>query len=992
MDVAQFLQIIFEYAEAGYTQVFALPTTQARAVPVTDFSSVPAAIQQFQGQNIYFSPGIAGGPKNEKLSEPDIIGIPALWADVDIFHAAHAKQNLPRTAQEAYTLIPEFLPPSIVVHSGHGLQFWWLLRECWYFDTPEEKRRAQELLTRLQGLIRQRAQSQGWHVDSTQDICRVMRLPGTLNIKIPSEPVWAQVIESGDARYDPSEIDEVLPVLEQTAAKTGKVRTAAFERRPTDGPAAYMLHNCMFLQHWQLNYKSMSEPEWMAAIANTIRGVGGEEVVIELAQHWLGEKYNHNKTIKKIRHAMEDFKGPYSCDYIRQQLGFQGCPPSGCGIQAPCGWSLGRVPQARAKVKSEIILTPETVYQPEFLQAAAVLEKEAPAEYDILWQRLTGQVNKNTFRKELAKIKREQAGLTVIDGGSQEAPPVDQNGDRWLASLVPDVPLNLKMPDSGSNFSLWEFGKTGIRLKKESTDGGIQYQRAAYTPVIISERIYNIDTQTEKAKISFKTDFGHWRHIVLPKSMIYNTRNIVNISNSGVNVTSETARNMVKWLSSLEAANAQIIPMRQGVSKMGWRNNDTEFILPGIATSYTIDIGDDAAESTISGLGQAGDFGAWIGIMQQLRARNKARFIMAASFAAPLLKIVAQRSFLIHNWDNTRGGKSATLHAALSVWGNPEEIAKTFDDSKTNLERTAALFTDLPLGINEYELLNERRKGEIDSTIYMISEGKGRGRGTKDGVQKTVSWRTIALMTGESQITRANTRGGIFTRLIELRGGPLADDDIFASNIYPFTARNYGHAGKLFIEQVLRTDHNWLRDTYNKTRLALRAKYPSKLESHLDAMACIALGDYLAGMWVFGAQESAAGAEAIAMVEMIAAEIVTKAEADEAERAWEWLPDWLAANENRFQSSYGTGKNMGDVFGYRETGTIFIIKSELVKALKEEGFNSNKVLSAWADSNKIPCDILNGRRTFGVRAKRTINNTRPYVISIQDSTIMETFE
>ncbi|MBP2657903.1 MAG: Superfamily helicase protein [Firmicutes bacterium] len=430
MDAVTFLTTVFQYAESGYSQVFALPTTQAKAVPVIDFTDVSAAIQQFQGQNIYFSPGITSEPKNSKLSNPDIIGIPALWADVDIFHPAHAKQNLPRTVEEAYTLIPECLPPSIIVHSGHGLQFWWLLRECWMFDTPEEKQQAQDILTRLQGYVRQRAQAQGWHLDSVQDLCRVMRLPGTVNIKIPSEPVWAQVIDQSDIRYNPSEIDEILPALEQTAAASGKTRTAAFERRPTDGPASYMLQNCMFMQHCQLNAKTLSYGDWLAALTNIVRATDGIQ-----AAHGISaldpDRYKPADTDKKIDEALGAMN-PQNCDYVRTALGFQGCPAGGCGVQAPCGWSLGKVPQARAVVRAITVPTAETVYQPDVLQAVAVLEKDAPAEYDQFYQRLSGQVNKNTFKKELAKLKKEQSGLQIIDGGGV----ADSKGERWLSQTV----------------------------------------------------------------------------------------------------------------------------------------------------------------------------------------------------------------------------------------------------------------------------------------------------------------------------------------------------------------------------------------------------------------------------------------------------------------------------------------------------------------------------------------------------------------------------
>ncbi|MGL5513173.1 MAG: DUF927 domain-containing protein, partial [Sporomusa sp.] len=331
MDTTEFLSTIFQYAEDGYTQIFTLPSTRARAISVTDFSSVSSVIQAAGQQNFYFSPGMCATAKNDKLSENDISGITALWADVDIYHPeAHAAQNLPQSIQEAMTLLSDSLPPSIIVHSGHGLQFWWLLKECWIFDNPEEKQRAKSLLARLQGILRQQAQVKGWRIDATQDLCRVMRLPGTLNRKIPASPVLAQVIEQSDIEYDPSEIDEILPAIAESAATMpAEVREKSFERRPTDGPANFMLANCKFLQYWQLNYKSLPEPVWMAAATNLIRGLGGDKIVVEAAQDWLGEKFNESATYKKIQHWITECH-PTTCEYIQDQLQFTGC--TSCGI------------------------------------------------------------------------------------------------------------------------------------------------------------------------------------------------------------------------------------------------------------------------------------------------------------------------------------------------------------------------------------------------------------------------------------------------------------------------------------------------------------------------------------------------------------------------------------------------------------------------------------------------------------------------------------
>jgi putative DNA primase/helicase len=760
-------------------------------------------------------------------------------------------------------------------------------------------------------------------------------------------------------------------------------RPHSFERRPTDGPAEYMLHNCAFMQHVQLNAKTLSYGEWLAALTNIVRATDGIEAAHAVSALDTA-RYNPKDCDKKIDECLGQMQ-PQNCEYIRTNLGFQGCP-SGCNIKAPCGWSLGSVAQAKAKIRTIITPTPENVNNSEILGALALLQKKEPLVFDDFLQRYNG--NKASLKRELSKSKIESAGFSVIDGGQAEGATTNPKTECWLSQTVPDVPVDLMLPCNSSNYSTWAFSNDGIRMKRIVNMQGQEIEKlddVSYTPVIISERIYNIDNKQEKAKITFKTEFGDWRNVVTQKSNIFNTKNIVSLSNSGLNVTSETAKNLVKWLSTLEAKNAKIIPVKQGVSKMGWRNNETEFILPGIENKYTIDIGDSAAESTVSGLGQAGDYMTWLRVMFEVRKRNKARFILAASFAVPLLKIVGQRPFLIYNWDTTRGGKTATLHAGLSIWGKPEDTSKTFSDSKTNMERTASLYTDLPMGINEYELLSEKQKEEAQSLVYQIAEGKGRGRATREGLQETVQWRTIAIMNGESQFTKYNSRGGVFTRLIEIKGGPLADDDIFASSLYSLTARNYGHAGKTFIERLLSTDHEKLREIYNKTRKKLREKYPAKIESQLDAMSCIALADYLASMWIFSISEDVAAIESINMVEEIIKEITNKTEADESERAWDWLPDWLAANESRFMKvSDHKNKTVNSWLGYMDEEYISVIKSELDKALKVEGFNSSKVFTAWADAGRFPCTInkTSGKRQYGIKSK-SINSTQPWLICIK---------
>lgn len=82
-----------------------------------------------------------------------------------------------------------------------------------------------------------------------------------------------------------------------------------------------------------------------------------------------------------------------------------------------------------------------------------------------------------------------------------------------------------------------------------------------------------------------------------------------------------------------------------------------------------------------------GTLEAWVASMAPHRNRPRFRFILAASFAAPLLAIIKQRIFFVYNWGGSRGGKTAALKAALSAWGDPERLMANFNATQVALER-----------------------------------------------------------------------------------------------------------------------------------------------------------------------------------------------------------------------------------------------------------------------------------------------------------------
>ena len=141
-------------------------------------------------QDVYAAVGLQhhapeGGLRGQ---EDGVIVCPGVYADIDILGPAHKATNLPKTEEEALSLVSALgWEPSIVVRSGFGLQVYWLFRGPMVLETEQDRAAAKALTTGFQACLCQLAASRGWGLDTTANLCRVLRIPGTFNRKIPRD-------------------------------------------------------------------------------------------------------------------------------------------------------------------------------------------------------------------------------------------------------------------------------------------------------------------------------------------------------------------------------------------------------------------------------------------------------------------------------------------------------------------------------------------------------------------------------------------------------------------------------------------------------------------------------------------------------------------------------------------------------------------------------------------------------------------------------------
>lgn len=957
MESREFLELLYQSAE-GYTYLWKLPEKQTVSFSLDQLDAMTRMAHEEGAayrRDMFFSVGIFAGeyPSNKRAKNKDIIAIPALWVDIDIAGAGHTAKNLPPDYASARALLPGAIDPTAIVMSGHGIHAYYVMREAMPTMTEAERSEAVDLLRRMQHVVRANADAHGWTVDNTTDLARVLRLPGTTNFK--GAPVACEVVEYDAARlYNPEDFD-ILPPVEEAASKA--VRKTKFERRQTDGDAKLMLANCAFLQHFQQNYKTLPEPVWKAACTNLMRGVGGEDLIVPLVRDWLGDKYNEQETLKKLTHYLDDCQ-PQTCTHIKTELDFQGC--SDCpGVKSPCAWSLGKVSQAIAKIREITLPDAENTLNEEILGALALVKRENSLEYTRFKERCKGRVNLNDLQREVKRMQAKQAGLSVVEGGAAEAG--QRFGDVTTRSILPDTPLDLIVPP---NFSYSANGIYEVRM----TDAGEVQRLAAGAPVIISEKQYNIDTQTEKVQISFRY-YDRWMHAVCKRSEVFSARGILALADRGLNTSSEAAKYLVKYLQVLEAANPNI-PLVHAVSKIGWRPDGlSEFVIPS-SSKYRVDMDDDGELS--AAFTQGGTLDEWKRAAEAIRFHPFARFALAAAFAAPLLKICKNRNFMIYFWGTSGGGKTAAQRFALSVWGNPTRLMKSFYGTTNGLERAAEYSNDFPLVINERQVMMGNNKQEsLESLVYMLEGGHGKVRASKSGIRKTATWRTIAMASGEEPLSKESSIQGVKTRLIELNVYPVLPETV-AKMVYAMDEEQHGTAGRAFVERLLQeasTAYAEILAARQALIARLRTDYPEHFEPHIDNVATVSIADMLSSMWLFGEPSEAAQQEAYDMAAAVMAELPTRSEISDTQRAWDFVEAWLVSNWQHFSNdnSYEARAKLSPEYGFIRNGYINVYPMYLRDALDGAGFASNKFLKELAETGLICSTPEKGRRRFTKR-------------------------
>lgn len=482
-------------------------------------------------------------------------------------------------------------------------------------------------------------------------------------------------------------------------------------------------------------------------------------------------------------------------------------------------------------------------------------------------------------------------------------------------------------------------------------------------PLMPVKRVTNIETFEEKLEIAYCRGQDPWKTLTVSREQLASAQKIIGLSRQGIDVNSENAKEVVRFMSKLESLNYDQLPRQNSVSHMGWLQ-DGQFM------PYVDDVSYDGDSPEFLNMYNefkpTGDEETWMDLAKDVRKSESipARIALASSFAAPLVQILGGLPFFVHFWGETGCGKTVALMLAASVWGNPDvgRYVKTFSGTKVSQELYAAFCCNLPILFDELQVISDRKT--FDDIVYMLCEGVSKGRGAKEGgLQVQKRWSSCIITTGEMPITQGNSGGGAVARIVEVNFGgvPLFKDARTTANTLK---EHYGFAGPKFV-QLLR------KDGIIDALKALQKKFYTELmqedvqDKQVLSASILLAADALATKAIFKDKRALT-------VSDIKGYLVSRSETDVNLRCYQWLIGFCAANPRKFDTSDSA---IGECWGqYKEDHGVSYVclnKSIFEDILKNKGYSAGAFID-WARRKGMLKDTFYGIGNKNNRPTKTI--------------------
>lgn len=290
-------------------------------------------------------------------------------------------------------------------------------------------------------------------------------------------------------------------------------------------------------------------------------------------------------------------------------------------------------------------------------------------------------------------------------------------------------------------------------------------------------------------------------------------------------------------------AYAQDCQIIQVADRPGWHGES--FTLPDGVLSpascevpVAMDMGDRPHFLAVAGTSEG-----WQELASLTAQSSRATFAICVALAAPLLRLLGMEGGGFHFHGPSSRGKTAMLIIAGSVWGGggKDGFVRSWRTTDNGAEALIADHNDLLLPLDEMTVVSP---DDVFTVLYMLANGHSKSRAAVNGrLAAALQWLALILSSGEHRISRhleqgrgrIHMTGGLAVRMVDIPieiapeisfegHAPFESEGHFVDYLTAAAKKNYGHAGRAFIREILR-DRDAVKDEANKHIARLRNQF-----------------------------------------------------------------------------------------------------------------------------------------------------------------------
>ena len=254
---------------------------------------------------------------------------------------------------------------------------------------------------------------------------------------------------------------------------------------------------------------------------------------------------------------------------------------------------------------------------------------------------------------------------------------------------------------------------------------------------------------------------------------------------------------------------------------MGWKNDETLFVIgdavirkneEGHVVEEESMMSSNLLSTNVDMFSLGGELMPWCDLTKVLEEHKLFghMFILGVALSAPLYHFTGLKGITISLYGDTGGGKTLAQYWAQSIYGNPDKLHYASEYTLFALFDRLGTHNNLPMTVDEITQLEDKHIGKF---CYWVSQGRDRQRlNQRAQAREAKTWQTPVIVSTNKSLQSKLIASGEETdaqmaRLLELHifaREMFKENSDFGKYIYREVHKNYGHAGRLWIKNLMK--------------------------------------------------------------------------------------------------------------------------------------------------------------------------------------------